>query len=99
MPGATMPEMDLCSAACAIQNLWLAARAELGMGWVSIYDPAGPHVGVARGCPLPGRAVSGPCGQFYPEPMLETLGWDRRRPLADLVFQDTWGQAVPTPCA
>ncbi len=36
----TLPEMDLASAACAIQNLWLAARAEgLGMGWVSIFDP------------------------------------------------------------
>ena len=34
---------------------------------------------------------------IYPEPLLETLGWDRRRPMADLVFQDTWGRAVPTP--
>ncbi len=33
----------------------------------------------------------------YPEPLLETLGWDRRRPMADLVYQDTWGRAVPTP--
>jgi len=32
----TLPEMDLASASCAIQNIWLAARAEgLGMGWVS----------------------------------------------------------------
>ncbi len=37
----TLPEMDLASVACAIQNLWLAARAEgLGMGWVSLFDPA-----------------------------------------------------------
>ncbi len=37
----TLPEMDLASAACAIQNLWLAARAEgLGMGWVSMFCPA-----------------------------------------------------------
>ena len=36
----TMPEMDLASVACAIQNLWLAARAEnIGMGWVSLFDP------------------------------------------------------------
>jgi len=36
----TLPEMDLASVACAIQNLWLAARAEgLGMGWVSLFDP------------------------------------------------------------
>ena len=37
----TLPQMDLASASCAIQNLWLAARAEgLGMGWVSLFDPA-----------------------------------------------------------
>ena len=37
----TLPQMDLASAACAIQNLWLAARAEgLGVGWVSLFDPA-----------------------------------------------------------
>ncbi len=37
----TMPHMDLASVSCAIQNMWLAARAEgLGMGWVSIFDPA-----------------------------------------------------------
>ncbi|XLM21740.1 5,6-dimethylbenzimidazole synthase, partial [Chromobacterium piscinae] len=37
----TLPEMDLASVACAIQNMWLAARAEgLGLGWVSIFDPA-----------------------------------------------------------
>ena len=34
----TLPEMDLASLSCAIQNLWLAARAEgLGMGWVSLF--------------------------------------------------------------
>ena len=37
----TLPEMDMASVACAIQNMWLAARAEgLGMGWVSLFDPA-----------------------------------------------------------
>ena len=36
----TLPEMDIASTACAIQNMWLAARAEgLGMGWVSLFDP------------------------------------------------------------
>jgi 5,6-dimethylbenzimidazole synthase len=35
-----MPEMDLFSSVCAVQNLWLAARAEgLGVGWMSIMDP------------------------------------------------------------
>src|SRR6266404_6570692 len=36
----TLPEMDLASVACAIQNLWLVARAEnVGMGWVSLFEP------------------------------------------------------------
>lgn len=36
----TLPEMDMASLSCAIQNLWLASRAEgLGMGWVSLFDP------------------------------------------------------------
>ena len=36
----TLPEMDMASLSCAIQNLWLAARVEgLGMGWVSLFDP------------------------------------------------------------
>jgi len=96
----TMPEMDLCSAACAIQNLWLAARAEgLGMGWVSIYDPV--RLDELLGLPAGARTIAVLClghvEAFYPEPLLETLGWDRRRPMADLVFQDTWGRAVPTP--
>jgi len=96
----TMPEMDLCSAACAIQNLWLAARAEgLGMGWVSIYDPV--RLDELLGLPPGARTIAVLClghvDTFYPEPLLETLGWDRRRPMADLVYQDTWGRAVPTP--
>ena len=91
----TMSEMDLCSVACAIQNLWLAARAEgLGMGWVSLFEPEA----LARllGFPKGARPVALLClGQveaFYPKPMLETAGWDTRRPLAELIFRDTWGQ-------
>ncbi|WP_017941828.1 MULTISPECIES: 5,6-dimethylbenzimidazole synthase [unclassified Thioalkalivibrio] len=90
----TLPEMDLCSAACAIQNLWLAARAEgLGMGWVSLFDPDW----LARQLEMPegGYPIAVLClghvERFYDRPMLETAGWDRRRPLADLVFQDRWG--------
>lgn len=93
----TMPDMDLCSVACAIQNLWLAARAEgLGMGWVSIYDPQ--RLDRLLGIPKGGRSVAVLClghvDAFYPRPMLETLGWDRRRSLAELVFDDRWGRAA-----
>lgn len=96
----TMPEMDLCSAACAIQNLWLAARAEgLGLGWVSIYDPL--RLDALLGLPAGARSVAVLClghvESFYPAPMLETLGWDTRRPLADLVFENTWGRLAGAP--
>src|SRR5665647_2762874 len=70
----TLPQMDLASAACAIQNLWLAARAEgLGMGWVSLFDP----VAVAELLHMPAGAEPiallciGPVQAFYDEPMLQ----------------------------
>jgi 5,6-dimethylbenzimidazole synthase len=92
----TLPQMDLASAACAIQNLWLAARAEgLGMGWVSLFDPAA----VARLLQLPEGAEPiallclGPVSQFYAEPLLAESGWARRQPLQTLVFDNVWGQA------
>ena len=89
----TLPEMDLASAACAIQNLWLAARAEgLGMGWVSLFDPDA----LARllGMPLGARPVAvlclGPVEQFYEKPMLEQEGWAQRQPLSELVSENGW---------
>ena len=94
----TLPEMDVASAACAIQNLWLAARVEgLGMGWVSIFDPDA----VARLLDMPDGArplailCLGAVDAFYERPMLEDEGWDTRRPLADLVWQDGWGREPP----
>jgi 5,6-dimethylbenzimidazole synthase len=89
----TLPEMDLASVSCAIQNMWLAARAEgLGMGWVSIFDP----VALAGLLQMPEGAKPvaiiclGHVAQFYPRPMLETEGWDQRRALADMVSDDRW---------
>lgn len=91
----TMPQMDLASAACAIQNLWLAAQAEgLGMGWVSLFCPAA----VARLLALPSGAEPiallclGPVQQFYDQPMLAQTGWAQREPLQNMVFDDQWGQ-------
>ncbi len=90
----TLPQMDLASAACAIQNLWLAARAEgLGMGWVSLFDP----VEVAALLKLPEGAEPiallclGPVHDFYDEPMLQRDRWARRAPLSCMVFDDQWG--------
>jgi 5,6-dimethylbenzimidazole synthase len=92
----TLPHMDLASAACAIQNLWLAARAEgLGMGWVSLFDP----VAVAELLHMPAGAEPiallciGPVPAFYEEPMLQQARWAKRQPLASLVFENGWAQA------
>jgi len=96
----TLPQMDLASAACAIQNLWLAARAErLGVGWVSLFDP----VAVAELLHMPAGAEPiallciGPVHAFYEEPMLQHERWARRSALDDLLFEDAWGQALGNP--
>jgi len=99
----TLPQMDLASASCAIQNLWLAARAEgLGMGWVSLFDPA--EVSALLGLPEGAEPIAllclGPVHDFYEEPMLQRERWARREPLSTLVFDERWGRAsdlFPTP--
>ena len=90
----TLPQMDLASVACAIQNLWLAARVEgLGLGWVSLFDPQA--VAQLLGIPPGGQPVAilclGHVDRFYDAPMLESEGWDRRRDLADCLFENRWG--------
>jgi 5,6-dimethylbenzimidazole synthase len=90
----TLPEMDVASAACAIQNLWLAARAEgLGMGWVSIFDPR--QLAVLLQMPEGSKPIAvlclGPVDAFYDQPMLQAEQWARRAPLAGMVFDDGWG--------
>nr|WP_092128531.1 5,6-dimethylbenzimidazole synthase [Polaromonas sp. YR568] len=90
----TLPEMDVASAACAIQNLWLAARAEgLGMGWVSIFDPQ--QLAALLQMPEGSKPIAvlclGPVAAFYDQPMLQAEKWARRAPLADMVFEDHWG--------
>lgn len=96
----TLPEMDVASAACAIQNLWLAARAEgLGMGWVSIFEPQ--QVADLLGCPPGSRPLAllclGPVPSFYDEPMLQRERWAQRLPLREVVFEDRWEQPSTLP--
>jgi 5,6-dimethylbenzimidazole synthase len=91
-----MPQTDLFSTCLAVQNLWLAARAEnVGVGWVSILD--GPAAERLLGLPCGVQLVAYLCVgypiEFRPIPMLEEVGWKRRQPLGELVFQDTWGTA------
>lgn len=92
----TMPEMDLASTACAIQNLWLAARAEgLGMGWVSLFDPAelANLLDMPKGSSPIGIFCLGPVENFYEKPMLEITGWDKRKELQNLIYENTWNES------
>lgn len=89
----TLPQMDLASAACAIQNIWLAARVEnIGMGWVSIFDPA--KLSALFNMPPDAEAIAilclGPVASFYDKPMLETEGWDKRKDINSLVMENSW---------
>ncbi|WP_034295039.1 5,6-dimethylbenzimidazole synthase [Herbaspirillum sp. RV1423] len=90
----TLPEMDLASVACAIQNMWLAARAEgIGMGWVSLFDA--DKLAALLAMPAGARPVAVIClghvREFYARPMLEQEGWAARQSLDDLVYSDLWG--------
>jgi adenosylcobyric acid synthase len=100
----TLPEMDVASIGCAIQNLALAARAEgIGVGWVSIFDP----LEVAECLNIPsnednqeaGKPVAilclGHVKEFYPNPMLERENW--RKPLSQqqVVFYNQWQKTSP----
>ncbi len=90
----TMPEMmALCSTACAIQNLWLAARAEnLGMGWVSFFEPQ--DLVQQLNCPPGAIPIAllclGPVPEFYPEPMLQLAGWRQARPFPELISENQY---------
>ncbi|MBD0378974.1 5,6-dimethylbenzimidazole synthase [Paenibacillus sedimenti] len=93
----SIPETDVLSTACAIQNMWLAACAEgLALGWVSFYKKADirnilgipPHID-------PVALLSIGYTDHYPsKPILETANWEKRRSLDDLVFHETWGGKV-----
>lgn len=89
----TLPEMDLASVACAIQNMWLAARAEgIGLGWVSIFDPL--ELAALLGMPEGARPVAilciGHVEQFYPRPMLEMEHWAERMPIETVLAENVW---------
>lgn len=89
----TLPQMDLASASCAIQNLWLAARAEgLGMGWVSLFDPEQlmQLLNMPRGSLPIAILCLGPVEEFYLRPMLETEQWASRQDLEQLIMHDGW---------
>lgn len=91
---STVRETDLYSTCCAIQNLWLAARAEgVGVGWVSILD----HGAVKRllRIPRPVKVLAYLClgyvSEFAAHPDLEAAGWRSRIPVERLVHSEFWG--------
>ncbi|MEE9355880.1 MAG: 5,6-dimethylbenzimidazole synthase [Methylococcaceae bacterium] len=89
----TLPEMDLASLSCAIQNMWLAARAEgLGMGWVSLFEPEGLKTCLKMPSDSHPMAILclGHVEQFYDKPMLEQTHWEHRKQLQDLLFENVW---------
>jgi len=86
-------EMDLYSSVCAVQNLWLAARAEnLGVGWVSIMH----HKALKEILGIPKTVVPiaylciGHVSHFHEKPELERAGWLARMPLEELIHHDSW---------
>nr|WP_281426123.1 5,6-dimethylbenzimidazole synthase [Mycobacterium spongiae] len=93
----TLPQMDLASVSCAIQNLWLAARSEgLGMGWVSLFDPQ--RLAALLAMPADAEPVAvlclGPVPTFPDRPALELDGWALARPLPDFVSENQWGAGL-----
>ena len=97
---ATFPDADLWSCACAIQNLWLAARAEgLGMGWVTLFRPdaLGELLGLPDGVVTLGWLCLGWPDERPPAPGLERAGWSTRLPLEAVVLHDRWSESAAPP--
>ncbi|MFI6464925.1 nicotinate-nucleotide--dimethylbenzimidazole phosphoribosyltransferase [Streptomyces sp. NPDC050538] len=95
----TQPQMAPYSAALAVENLWLAARAEgLGVGWVSFFDER--EMVRALGLPEHLEVIAYLCvgyvDEFPDEPELMQAGWSKRRPLSWVVHEETYGRrALP----
>ena len=89
----SMPEVGLYSVVCAIQNMWLMARAlNIGMGWVSIVDPEKVKriLKAPEKDQLVGYFCLGYCTQFLKQPELEVLKWESRREMKEITFNDTY---------
>ncbi len=95
----TFDDADMWSCACAIQNLWLAARAEgLGLGWVTLFEPAdlAGLVGLPDGVESLGWLCLGWPDERPPAPGLERWGWSSRVPLSDVVVNERWPDDGPS---
>lgn len=89
----SMNEVGLYSVVCAIQNMWLMARAlNIGMGWVSIIDPEKVKqiLKAPDGNKLVGYFCLGYTNGFLQQPELELLKWENRKKVSDLIFNETY---------
>ena len=94
----SIPETDLYSTCCAIQNLWLAARAEnIGVGWVSIVKREDLYeiFQIPRSVTIVAYLCLGYVTHFPDKPDLERLGWEKRILLNELVFFNQWQGKPP----
>lgn len=86
-------DMDLYSTVCAVQNLWLAARAEgVGIGWVSIFRPNDlrEFLGIPDHVEIVAYLCAGYVDELYPKPELEARGWRARLDLDSVIHEDAW---------
>ena len=91
---STVRDTDVYSTCCAIQNLWLAARAEgIGVGWVSILDHGALKqvLGIPRPIKVLAYLCLGYVADFATAPDLETAGWRARIPVDQLIHFESWG--------
>jgi nicotinate-nucleotide--dimethylbenzimidazole phosphoribosyltransferase len=96
---ATFPDADLWSCACAIENIWLTARARgLGLGWVTLFDPGelSALLHLPDGVVTLGWLCVGWPDERLPAPGLERHGWSQRLRLSDVVVRDRWQRAEAT---
>ncbi|WP_159023769.1 5,6-dimethylbenzimidazole synthase [Formosa sp. L2A11] len=89
----TMKEAGVYSVVCAIQNMWLMARAlDVGLGWVSILDPS--KIKTILNAPddrqLIGYLCLGHVDEFYENPELERLQWEKRKNINDVVIKESY---------
>jgi 5,6-dimethylbenzimidazole synthase len=90
------PNMDLYSTVCAVQNFWLAARAEgVGVGWVSIFDHdrLKDHLGIPETVEVVAYLCVGYVDQLYTSPELQVKGWREKIPLDKLIYRERWPEA------
>jgi nicotinate-nucleotide--dimethylbenzimidazole phosphoribosyltransferase len=91
----TQPMMAPFSTCLAVENLWLAARAEgLGVGWVSFFDERelAETLGLPEHLQIVAYLCVGYVKRFPDEPELAGAGWAKRRPLSWAVHEEDYGR-------